>query len=265
MRKLRLLVLVSLLFIFVSIATSSSAKSYETRVVKVVDGDTLTLSNGEKVRLIGVDTPERTHSLKAVRSFAKEAGSFTKKMVEGKEVRLEFDWQKRDRYKRLLAYVYLKDGTFLNAEIIKQGYGFAYTKFPFKYSEEFRKYQKEAKENNRGLWSRAGEHAEGLKVVPWMNAHKYYNQKVIVEGNIVVTHNSGRACFLNFHKDWKKYFTAVIFRSDFDKFPEQPELYYKGKRVRVAGVVKKYKGKPEIILKHPCQIEIIASGESKER
>ena len=51
-------------------------------------------------------------------------------MVEGKEVRLEYDWQKRDKYDRLLAYVYLKDGTFLNAEIVKQGYGHAYTKFP---------------------------------------------------------------------------------------------------------------------------------------
>jgi len=72
--------------------------------------------------------------------------------VEGKEVRLEYDWQRRDKYNRLLAYVYLLDGTFLNAEIIKQGYGFAYTRFPFKYLQEFRKYEKEARENKKGLW-----------------------------------------------------------------------------------------------------------------
>jgi micrococcal nuclease len=72
--------------------------------------------------------------------------------VEGKEVRLEFDWQRRDKYGRLLAYVYLLNGTFLNAEIIKQGYGFAYTRFPFKYLEEFRKYEREATESRRGLW-----------------------------------------------------------------------------------------------------------------
>jgi micrococcal nuclease len=75
-----------------------------------------------------------------------------RKMVEGKEVRLEYDWQKRDKYGRLLAYVYLKDGTFLNAEIIKQGYGFAYTKYPFNYLDEFRRYEREARENGRGLW-----------------------------------------------------------------------------------------------------------------
>jgi micrococcal nuclease len=73
-------------------------------------------------------------------------------MVEKKQVRLEYDWQKRDKYGRLLAYVYLEDGTFLNAEIIKQGYGFAYTKYPFKYLEEFRQYEREARNNSKGLW-----------------------------------------------------------------------------------------------------------------
>ena len=59
---------------------------------------------------------------------------------------------RRDRYSRILAYVYLMDATFLNAEIIKQGYGFAYTKYPFKYLEKFRQYEREARENKRGLW-----------------------------------------------------------------------------------------------------------------
>jgi micrococcal nuclease len=121
-------------------------------VKRVIDGDTLLLSNRERVRLIGVDTPETKHPKKPVERFGREAYLFTKRMVEGKEVRLEFDWQKRDKYGRLLAYVYLTDGTFLNAEIIKQGYGFAYTRFPFKYLEEFRRYEREARENRTGLW-----------------------------------------------------------------------------------------------------------------
>jgi micrococcal nuclease len=111
------------------------------------------LSNGERVRLIGVDTPETKHPKKPVEYYGKEASAFTKKMVEGKEVRLEYDVQDRDKYGRLLAYVYLMDGTFLNAEIIKQGYGHAYTRFPFKYMEEFRLYEKEAREAKRGLWA----------------------------------------------------------------------------------------------------------------
>ena len=83
----------------------------------------------------------------------KEASAFTKRMVEEKEIRLEYDVQDRDKYSRLLAYVYLMDGTFLNAEIIRQGYGHAYTRFPFSYMEQFKQYEKEAREAKRGLWA----------------------------------------------------------------------------------------------------------------
>src|SRR4030043_1185679 len=114
--------------------------------------DTLLLTNGEYVRLIGIGIPETKPPEKPVEYSGREARLFTKKMVEGKEVRLEYDQTRRDRYSRILAYVYLMDGTFLNAEIIKQGYGFAYTKYPFKYMEEFRGFEREAREVKRGLW-----------------------------------------------------------------------------------------------------------------
>ena len=152
-RQFRSLVFSSLL-LFLSVSCSNSQVLKCTRVV---DGDTIILSNGERVRLIGVDTPETKHSKKPVEYYGKEASAFTKRMVEGKEVRLEYDQQQRDKYGRLLAYVYLMDGTFLNAEIIKQGYGNAYIKFPFKYMDDFRQYEKEARETKRGLW--AGEPA----------------------------------------------------------------------------------------------------------
>ena len=122
-------------------------------VKRVIDGDTIQLSNGERVRLIGVDTPETKHPKKPVEYFGKKASAFTKRMVEGKVVTLKYDWQSKDKYGRTLAYVYLKDGTLLNAEIIKQGYGHAYTRFPFKYLEQFKQYEKEARENKRGLWA----------------------------------------------------------------------------------------------------------------
>jgi len=131
------------------------ASGYRT-CTKVIDGDTIILDDQEKVRLMGVDTPETLHPIKPVQFFGKEAFVFTKRMVEGKKVRLEYDWQRIDKYGRTLAYVYLPDGTFLNAEIIKQGYGFAYTKFPFKFLEEFRQYEKEAREQKVGLWKGGG-------------------------------------------------------------------------------------------------------------
>lgn len=70
----------------------------------------------------------------------------------GTRVRLEYDGPRTNRYDRTLAYVFLEDGTLANAEIIRQGYGFAYTEFPFKYLDEFRRLEREARENGRGLW-----------------------------------------------------------------------------------------------------------------
>jgi len=121
--------------------------------VRVVDGDTLELDGGERVRLIGVDTPETVDPRRPVQYFGKEASAFTRRMAEGQTVRLEYDQDTRDRYDRTLAYVYLQNGTFLNAEIIRQGYGHAYTRFPFRYQEQFLALEREAREQSRGLWA----------------------------------------------------------------------------------------------------------------
>jgi micrococcal nuclease len=135
-------------------------------VKRVVDGDTIQLETGERVRLIGIDTPEMHESNKLYRDSRKtnqdvqtikemgtRAYQFTKALIEGKRVRLEFDVEKHDKYDRLLAYVYLKDGTFVNAEIVKQGYASLMTIPPnVKYAELFSKLYREARENRRGLW-----------------------------------------------------------------------------------------------------------------
>jgi micrococcal nuclease len=135
-------------------------------VTRVVDGDTLLLESGERVRLIGIDTPEIHESdklyrdsrrtgmdIKTIREMGRRSYEFVRGLAEGKRVRLEFDAERQDRYKRLLAYVYLKDGTFLNGEIIRQGYASLMT-FPpnVKYVDMFLKFYQEARENKRGLW-----------------------------------------------------------------------------------------------------------------
>lgn len=109
----------------------------------------------ERVRMIGVDTPETHKPNSPVECYGELASNFTHSLLEGKTVRLEADQtnQNRDRYGRLLRYVYLPDGTLINAELIKQGYGFAYVSFPFTKMEEFKQYQKQASDNNIGLWS----------------------------------------------------------------------------------------------------------------
>ena len=122
--------------------------------IRVVDGDTIELDGGERVRLIGVNAPESVDPRRPVEYFGKEGAAFTRGLVEGKRVRLEYDDEARDQYNRTLAYVYLTDGTFLNAEIIRQGYGFAYTRFPCRHQHAFVALEREAREQGRGLWAR---------------------------------------------------------------------------------------------------------------
>ena len=162
MTFIRTIPLISLIIALYSISIASAnkplihyIKPVTALCTRAVDGDTIIVNIAgvkERVRLIGVDTPETKHPRKPVQYFGKEASMFTANMVEGKKVRLEFDQNQRDRYKRLLAYVYLEDGTFLNAEIVKQGFGHAYMKFPFKYLNDFRRYEREARLMKRGLW-----------------------------------------------------------------------------------------------------------------
>ena len=95
------------------------------------------------------------------------------------------------------------------------------------------------------------------KIISWQDATKHYGETRTVEGKVVATHNSGKACFLNFHSDWRRSFSAVIFASRFDAFPPEPEEHYRGKTVRVTGLIQEYQGKPEIVLESPDQIEVI--------
>jgi len=132
------------------------------QVVRIVDGDTIQVcciaGRREKVRYIGVNTPETKHPTKGVEYFGKEASEANRKLVEGKTVSLEFDVEQRDRYGRLLAYVYLKDGTFVNAWLVEHGFAQVAT-FPpnVKHQELFLKLQREAKDADRGLWKRGKE------------------------------------------------------------------------------------------------------------
>lgn len=130
-----------------------AARSHWRVCEHVIDGDTIVLDGGEHVRLIGVDTPEKDDERPAVRQLARQASSFTRGQVAGRRVRLEYDQTRYDRYHRTLAYVYLEDGTMLNAEIVRRGYGFAYVRFPFRYMAEFRAYERAAREGGAGLWS----------------------------------------------------------------------------------------------------------------
>lgn len=128
-------------------------------VVDVIDGDTIKISINEKdetLRLIGLDTPETVDPRKPVQCFGKEASDKAKELLLEKKIRIESDVSQdvRDKYGRLLVYVYREDGLFYNKYMIEQGYAHEYTyKIPYKYQSEFKVAEISAKTNQKGLWA----------------------------------------------------------------------------------------------------------------
>jgi micrococcal nuclease len=125
----------------------------DAKVTYVVDGDTIDLSTGERVRYIGVDTPETKHPIKGVECFGQEAAGKNKELVLDKKVRLEKDVSDKDKYGRLLRYVYLDD-LFVNDYLARNGFAHAAT-FPpdVKFSRQFLEAEREARVNGRGLFA----------------------------------------------------------------------------------------------------------------
>lgn len=135
-------------------------------VVKFDDGDTISVDmNGtiETVRFIGVDTPETHHPDRPIECYGPEASAYTKGLIGSQKVRLQADPlnTNRDRYGRLLRYVYLPDNTLVEQKLITEGYGFAYTYFPFEKSAEFSAYEQQAKIAKKGLWTACQVKVEG--------------------------------------------------------------------------------------------------------
>lgn len=138
----------------VATQTDLPALRPKVHVKRVVDGDTLLLQTGERVRLIGIDTPESVKPDTPPEPFGHEASAFTKRFVEGRDVLLEFDRHREDQYGRTLAYVYVDD-ILLNEEIVRQGFSRAETRFPFRsdFQRRFVAAEKEARAARRGIWS----------------------------------------------------------------------------------------------------------------
>lgn len=135
---------------------NQTANTEEYKVVRVVDGDTIVVNfNGkeEKVRFIGVDTPESVHPDKSKNTEeGVRASEYTKERLLNKNVKLEFDVQERDKYGRLLAYVYI-EGNMYNKELLEKGYAKVATYPPnVKYVDEFKELQKNARAEKMGIW-----------------------------------------------------------------------------------------------------------------
>lgn len=137
------------------ITPSATPSSVLVKVIRVVDGDTIEIETGEKLRYIGVNTPESVDPRRPVQCYGKEASVKNKELVEGKMVRLEKDVSNTDKYGRLLRYVWIRD-TMINEQLVREGYAQVDT-FPpdVKYKARFVAAEQLAQQENKGLWGSA--------------------------------------------------------------------------------------------------------------
>lgn len=227
-------------------------------VQNVIDGDTILLANGEKVRYIGIDAPETMKKTGEKwqydpEQFGDEAKEFNRVLVFRKKVSLEYDKEKRDRYGRLLAYVYTADGVMVNRALIEKGYVLMYTISPNnKHIEDFYATQEKAKAGGAGLWGIStvindGEAAKNFK--------KFRN----VEGVVTDVKALKHKIIISFGQEGPGQFAALIYGDNLRFFSRKgidPVKEYKGKKVRVFGKIQDKNG-PKIYIDNPTQIWVV--------
>jgi micrococcal nuclease len=238
-------------------------------VTKVIDGDTFLIEGGYSVRILGIDADERGYPCYDT------AKNRLEELILNKEVKLEKGIEDKDQWCRYLRYVFLDDEN-ISLRLVKKGLAVArFSPEDVKYREEIAEAERNAREDKIGCkwsgekpekeekiakpqWEKLTTELTGLKIVGACQAGNYYGREIIVEGKIASTYRSKtNTVFLNFEKPYpNQCFTGVIFSSDQYRFVEYPEKHYSDKTVRIRGIIKEYKGKPEIILKDPSQIEV---------
>lgn len=238
-----------------------------TRVIKVNDGDTFLTADSQSVRMLGIDAAESYQA----------GGDVVTEMLEmyiaGRTVRLERDRSETDHFGRLLRWVWVGD-TCVNMLLVQRGYApVRLYQDSLKYQDTLKTLEEEAARVGRGLWSfnvytppsvqiikdrLARENPEGDSgVISWVNADEHMGELAIVEGTVVRTYQSDKVLFINFAEDYRNTFSVAIFATDLGRFPPDAKNHYLNKTVRVTGLIKEYRGAPEMIVNDPEQIEIV--------
>jgi micrococcal nuclease len=219
-------------------------------VIVVYDGDTIKIrfENGrvQKVRLIGIDSPEIEDEREGMRFLAYTAKRFAFFHLYRKSVKIEYDWERTDQYGRLLVYVWTDEVGLFNEFILKEGYASAFTKFPFKeeYKKRFIAAERDARNQKKGLWQR-----EPLLTIAANDALSNVGKLLSVEYLCTDVRTRGNFVFLNSSGE----FSALIRRDQISLFPRVSEL--EGQMISVKGFLETYRGKPQIMVFLPLQID----------
>ncbi len=243
------------------------------KVTDVIDGDTIQLADKTIVRYLGIDTPEIRRKSNGEwiydpYPFSEKAKQYNKQLVKNKIVKIKTDMRKKDKFNRLLGYIYPvknnlsfldKVGIFLgfsniglkemaNIQILKQGLAIMDVRSEdMKYLDVFVKAQQYARENENGFWE------NNLQPVASENAKFHLREVITIQGKVTSIKKRGIVLILTLDKN----FPIVIFESNLKLFYDISidDLLYK--EVEVFGMVKEYKSKPQIIICHPSQISIV--------
>ncbi|MCP5405719.1 MAG: thermonuclease family protein [Pseudomonadaceae bacterium] len=227
-------------------------------VVQVFDGDTVALNTGERVRLLDINTPEGPHHGAPAEPLADAARTHLAALVLDKPVRLELGKTRRDRYGRLLAHIYLQDGTWLNGRMVEDGLAVAYTFADnHLYARRVLLLEQQAREAKRGLWALPRWRVKDAETCCAPDEMGLFQ---VVEGTVTGSGGDKNFIYLNFGPDYRTDFTIRIARKDLKHFKEwgikKPDDFYKGKSVRVHGVVQPVYG-AMVVVSHPAQVEVV--------
>ncbi len=218
-------------------------------VKKVFDGDTVLLSNGKKVRFLGINTPEVEGRNKSAQAGGEEAKQWLIKKLKNKKVRLELDVEKKDKYGRLLAHVFTEQKEHINLELVKKGLA-SVNIFPpgLKYSDDFLQAQKAAEKDGIGIW-RFKEYASKPAKQIKQGRYKGWQR---VTGKIKNIRQTRKYSYL----DFTDVFSLKIAKKSLSLFPEPGS--YIGKKVEARGWINKHKKQYSMFIRHPGAIVLLA-------
>jgi micrococcal nuclease len=214
-------------------------------VKKVYDGDTVLLSNGNKIRFLGINTPEVEGRHKSAQAGGEDAKRWLLKVLKNKRIRLERDVEKKDKYKRLLAHIFTEDNLHINLELIKRGFGTVSIYPPnLKYTDILIKAQQHAEQDKLGIWQRT-EYAR--KPANQLNRSNYKGWQRIV-GEVKNIHHTKKNSYLKFSES----FSLKVSKKYIALFPDLKN--FKNKKIEVRGWITKQKNKFTLFVRHPSQI-----------
>ncbi len=226
--------------------SSSATAPRNGRVERVIDGDTLLLTTGQRIRLLGINAPEVPHRGAPGEPGGLEASSFLKEQASGSRITLAYGPEKRDRYDRFLAYVHLPDGTDLNERLVANGHAYVTPRPPnLARVERYFATESQARAERKGLWSRTRYAPQ-----PVARAAEYRNSFRRLRGRVTAIRKEQGRPVLIFGNHLRAFVTESAHPFTAEELATLP-----GSRLVVRGWVRQRDGRPALLLRHPLQLE----------